>query len=77
VVLAWAGDRWLPATDRSARPALRLTIPSRTARHQQAAVHAVWMTAREKETRWYGFRRADAAWECAAETGIGKKKKKR
>src|SRR3954468_19171397 len=28
VVLTWATDRWLPAADRSARPALRLAIPS-------------------------------------------------
>jgi hypothetical protein len=76
VVLTWAGDRWLRATNRSARPALRLTIPSRTARHQQATIHTVWMNAREKQTRWYGFRRVASTWVCTADTDIVKKKKK-
>jgi hypothetical protein len=61
VVLTWDGERWLPATRRRTKLALRVAIPSRTARHQQAAVHTVWMTSKEKVTHWYGFRRGSGA----------------
>jgi hypothetical protein len=68
VTLTWTGERWAPAKDKSAKLALRVTIPSRTGWHQQAAVHTVWMTGREKETRFYGFRYEDDVWRCTAES---------
>jgi hypothetical protein len=68
VMLAWTGEHWETARMKSARPALRVTIPSRTMWHRQAAVHTVWMTAREKERRFYGFRKRDDVWRCTAES---------
>jgi hypothetical protein len=45
---------------------VRLAIPSRTARHGQAAVHAVWSPkasgTRQKRTAYYGFRKSDDGW---------------
>lgn len=68
VTLAWTGQRWEPARDKRGRPAVRLTLPSRTSWHEQAAAHTVWMTGREKEMRFYGFRRKDGVWRCTAES---------
>lgn len=68
VTLAWTGHAWQMAQDKSAKPAIRITIPSRTSWHEQAAVHTVWMTGREKERRFYGFRRTDGGWRCTAES---------
>ena len=68
VVLAWTGERWEPAADKAAKPALRVAIPSRTMWHQQAAVHTIWMTAKEKERRFYGFRKKSGVWRCTAES---------
>jgi hypothetical protein len=67
-VLAWSNERWDVARDKSAQPAVRITLPSRTRRHGQAAVHTVWMIDREKEVRFYGFRIKDGAWRCTAES---------
>lgn len=68
VTLTRVREGWAVASDKSARPALRLTVPSRTKWHAQAAVHAVWSTGREKEQRRYGFRKAGGVWGCTAET---------
>jgi hypothetical protein len=45
---------------------LRVTIPSRTKRHQQAAVHSLWHTGKEKETVFFGFRKREQGWVCTA-----------
>jgi hypothetical protein len=68
VALAGSGERWELANDKSAKPSLRITIPSRTRRHEQAAIHTLWMTGKEKERRFYGFRRQDGRWRCTAES---------
>jgi hypothetical protein len=68
VTLAWTGDHWQLARDKSVKPTVRITLPSRTLRHDQAAVHAVWSIGREKEVRFYGFRRRADQWRCTAET---------
>src|SRR5271157_4473043 len=49
VVLEWTGSIWEPTKRQSIRHSLRVTIPSRTKRHQQAAVHTLWHTGKEKE----------------------------
>ena len=45
---------------------VRLAIPSRTARHRQAAVHAVWSprtsNTKQKRTAYYGFRKSGDGW---------------
>ena len=43
---------------------LRVAVPSRTARHKQAAVHSVWSPSGE----WtlYGFRKVNDKWVCVA-----------
>jgi hypothetical protein len=66
VVLRWTGSTWEPIKRNSIRCSLRLTIPSRTKRHQQAAVHAVWRTGKDKETVFYGFRKREQGWVCSA-----------
>jgi len=43
---------------------LRVAIPTRTARHRQAAVHTRWYPG--NETVLYGFRNLDGNWECVA-----------
>jgi hypothetical protein len=43
---------------------LRVAIPTRTARHQQAAVHTRWSPG--NETALYGFRNLDGNWEWVA-----------
>jgi hypothetical protein len=68
VFLEWNGNQWEIARNKSAKPSLRLAVPSRTTRHNQAAVHSVWTTAKEKEHRFYGFRKRDDSWRCTAET---------
>ena len=68
VILGWTGADWEVVEGRSVRIALRLAIPSRTRRHQQAAVHAIWHTGREKEVVFYGFRRRADGWTCTAST---------
>jgi len=76
VVGTWDGQRWAPASGRSVRPAVRVTIPSRTVRHRQAAVHALWMNGRENVTWFYGFRAEGDAWACTAQTPLVKRKRR-
>ncbi len=49
---------------------VRLAVPSRTVRHRQAAVHAVWsagtLVARSKQTVYYGFRNSTDGWKLVA-----------
>lgn len=66
VSLRWTGEVWEPTKRQSVRYSLRVTIPSRTTRHAQAAVHTLWMTGREKQVRFYGFRKRSGSWTCTA-----------
>jgi hypothetical protein len=58
---------------------VRLAIPSRTARHNQAAVHATWSPrtsgTRQKRTAYYGFRKWESGWQLVAhyERGEGQR----
>jgi hypothetical protein len=71
VVLGGNGTAWEVVRRRSVRTALRLAIPSRTRRHRQAAVHALWHTEREKALVFYGFRKRDDGWTCTASASGG------
>jgi hypothetical protein len=54
---------------------VRLAVPSRTARHLQAAVHAVWSPAtldtKHKRTVFYGFRKSESGWKLMARRECG------
>lgn len=58
---------------------VRLAIPSRTARHNQAAVHAVWSAgtsdARQKRTAYYGFRKGESGWRLVAHYQRGERQR--
>ena len=43
---------------------LRVAVPSRTAKHKQAAVHTVWSTS--NQMKFYGFRNVAGMWRCVA-----------
>ena len=48
---------------------VRVAIPSRSTKHNQAAIHTVWtpgtpMKPRQKLNRLYGFRKFGADWTC-------------
>lgn len=54
---------------------LRATLPTRTARHAQAAVHTIWEPGspsqpRTKRVRFYGFRKHQDDWVCVASQDI-------
>jgi hypothetical protein len=47
----------------------RVALPTRTLRHEQAAVHTIWMPGdptnpKKKLTRFYGFRFENDRWRC-------------
>jgi hypothetical protein len=71
IVLEWTGTAWELVKKRTVRHSVRVTIPSRTKRHRQAAVHTLWHTGREKEVVFYGFRKRDEEWVCTAFSKIG------
>ena len=58
---------------------VRLAIPSRTTRHRQAAVHAIWspgtLDAKHKRTVFYGFRKSESGWKLVARSEFGKGRK--
>ncbi len=70
VVLEWTETSWKRVKRQSIKHSLRVTIPSRTKRHQQAVVHTLWHTGREKEVVFYGFRKQVYGWACTASTKI-------
>jgi hypothetical protein len=70
VVMEWTGNTWEGVRRRSVRNSLRVTVPSRTKRHRQAAVHTLWHTGREKEVDFYGFRQQEQGWICTAPSKI-------
>jgi hypothetical protein len=68
VVLEGSGSEWCEAVDKSGKWAVRVTIPSRTKRHLQAAIHTLWARGRDQERRFYGFRKKNGVWSCTAAT---------
>jgi hypothetical protein len=63
----WASPRQAPA---KRFDSVRLAVPSRTARHAQAAVHATWsrgtLDAKNKRIVFYGFRKSAEGWKLVA-----------
>ena len=59
---------------------VRLAIPTRTVRHAQAAVHAVWsqgtLDGKEKRVVFYGFRKSDLGWKLVARSRWGERQTK-
>jgi hypothetical protein len=66
VTLRWTGESWEAVPACSLRCAIRVSIPSRTRRHGQAAVHTLWMAGKEKARRFYGFRNRGVGWQWTA-----------
>ena len=62
---------------------VRIAVPSRTARHRQAAIHAVWsagtLDPKDKRTVFYAFRKVEAGWRLVArrEQGEGLRKRQK
>jgi hypothetical protein len=75
-----AGLRWDTPTQAPAQrfQSVRLSIPARTARHLQAAVHAVWspgtLDAKYKWTVFYGLRKLEQGWTLVAREQFGEGK---
>jgi hypothetical protein len=47
----------------------RITVPARTKRHKQAAVHVLWTDSKHKRQDYYGFRKQDdGSWKMVATT---------
>jgi hypothetical protein len=66
VLMSWTGEAWEVTTKRRSQVSLRITIPSRTTRHRQAAIHTLWSSGKSKLKRFYGFRKQDVGWCCVA-----------
>ena len=69
-------DCWAPVEKANGKRALtlRVTLPTRTKTHNQAAVHTVWTpgspTVPDQEAiRLYGFRKIEDHWQCTATAG--------
>ena len=57
------------------RVVCRVALPTRTLRHDQAAVHVFWSPGtpddpEQKRRMYYGFRKVSGAWECVASGGM-------
>lgn len=60
---------------------VRIAVPSRTAQHKQAAVHAIWSAGtidpKRKRTVFYGFRRPELGWRLLARREEGERLRRR
>jgi hypothetical protein len=65
VFLRWIGDGWEHGRTGRRCLLLRLAIPGRTARHQEAAIHSVWLPTSKEQL--YGFRKKAGKWRCTAQ----------
>ncbi len=70
LLLGWNGASWEATKRDSKKVSLRIAIPSRTKLHQQAAVNTIWAIGREKQLRFYGFRKLEHEWSCVAVSDI-------
>jgi hypothetical protein len=70
VFLKWTGEKWEPGRTGKRCLVFRISIPARTARHRQAAIHTVWTprspTTRVKPVELFGFRKQDETWRQTA-----------
>lgn len=79
-LLTWTDHGWeigeIRELDGSC-PDLRIAIPSRTYRHEQAAIHTRWRIEREFRTIFFGFRhKLHEGWSCTADSSIRRAKKR-
>jgi hypothetical protein len=54
----------------------RFTLPTRTLRHNQAAIHSIWTPGtprkpREKRIEYFGFRKMNGTWKCVFPSNVG------
>lgn len=79
VELWWnAEGRWEPKPPPGLHPRrvnlqLRVSVPARSTRHEQAAVFTIWMPGspplpQKQLLQFYGFRRQETGWLCTAVT---------
>lgn len=70
VFLMWNGEAWENGRTGTRCHLLRVTIPARTTRHLQAAIHTIWMprspSSDEKVVQLYGFRKKEDTWQLTA-----------
>jgi hypothetical protein len=66
VVLCFDREHWRRVDRFSGKNqiVLRVAVPTRTARHKQAAVHSIWSTSHQFTL--YGFRNVGGKWGCVA-----------
>jgi hypothetical protein len=77
ITCRWDDGRggWVPAGSPAGACLLfRAALPTRTARHRQAAIHTVWMPGspirpKEEALQFYGFRKKKGDWVCTAYRG--------
>ncbi len=73
-LLKWTGQGWEPGRTRKRCLVFRISIPARTARHLQAAIHTIWTphspTTREKLVQLYGFRKQEGVWSLTASEAL-------
>jgi hypothetical protein len=76
--LKWTGQAWEPGRTGKRCLVFRISIPARTARHMQAAIHTVWSprspTTKEKVVQLYGFRKQKGVWSLTASEALQPRK---
>lgn len=70
VFLKWTGDVWELGRTGTRCLVFRISIPARTGRHLQAAIHTIWTphspSTKEKIVQLFGFRKRDGKWSLTA-----------
>jgi len=66
MTLVFREQQWTPVQKLPGKnvKVFRVSIPTRTARHKQAAIHTRWLPG--DETVLYGFRNLNGEWRCVA-----------
>jgi hypothetical protein len=66
VILAYSNQCWTPLRKLPGKNnvVFRVALPTRSARHKQAAVHTKWSTVQDPVL--YGFRNIEGIWKCVA-----------
>jgi hypothetical protein len=67
IVFKWIDGAWQIGRTGARCLVFRIAIPTRTARHMQAAIHTIWTPrsplSTEKVVQLYGFRKLEGAWQ--------------
>lgn len=76
--MTWTESGWVRPVGRKLKgscPTLRITIPSRTYRHEQAAIHTRWRIDGEFSVVFFGFRhKLQEGWSCTADSSLRRAK---